>query len=117
MKRSIAFFVVTVLVSLPVTKVYAYWNDKLNVDFTAMFVYPTQIVVEKSGDVTGSGASSEQKQFNQQTPAIEGDGLLNPDKDKAPVQNFQSDPVVEEQHVDMEQEAINHYTVSEVSES
>ena len=117
MKRSIAFFVVTVLVSLPITKVYAYWNDKLNVDFTAMFIYPTQIVVEKSGDVTGSGASSEQKQFNQQTPAIEGDGLLNPDKDKAPVQNFQSDPVVEEQHVDMEQEAINHDTVSEVSES
>lgn len=117
MKRSIAFFVVTVLVSLPITKVYAYWNDKLNVDFAAMFIYPTQIVVEKSGDVTGSGASSEQKQFNQQTPAIEGDGLLNPDKDKAPVQNFQSDPVVEEQHVDMEQEAINHDTVSEVSES
>lgn len=116
MKRSIAFFVVTVLVSLPVTKVYAYWNDKLNVDFAAMFIYPTQIVVEKSGDVTGSGASSEQKQFNQQTPVLEGDGLLNPDKDTAPVQNFQTNPVVEEQQVDMEQEAINHDTIPEVSE-
>ena len=41
---------------------------------------------------------------------------MNPDKDKAPVQNFQSDSVVEEQNVDMEQEAINHDTVSEVSE-
>ena len=116
MKRSIAFFVVTVLVSLPVTKVYAYWNDKLNVDFAAMFIYPTQIVVEKSGDVTGSGASSEQKQFNQQTPVLEGDGLLNPDKDTAPVQNRQTNPVVEEQQVDMEQEAINHDTIPEVSE-
>ena len=115
MKRSIAFFVVTVLVSLPVTKVYAYWNDKLNVDFAAMFIYPTQIVVEKSGDVTGSGASSEQKQFNQQTPVLEGDGLLNP-KDTAPVQNLQTNPVVEEQQVDMEQEAINHDTIPEVSE-
>ena len=117
MKRSIAFFVVTVLVSLPVTKVYAYWNDKLNVDFAAMFIYPTQIVVEKSGDVTGSGASSEQKQFNQQTPVLEGDGLLNSDKDTAPVQNLQTNPVVEEQQVDMEQEAINHDTIPEVSES
>lgn len=117
MKRSIAFFVVTVLVSMPVTKVYAYWNDKLNVDFTAMFVYPTQIVVEKSGDVTGAGASSEQKQFNQQTPVLEGDGLLNPDKDTSPVQNLQTNPVVEEQQVDMEQEAINHDTIPEVSES
>ena len=117
MKRSIAFFVATVLVSMPVTKVYAYWNDKLNVDFTAMFVYPTQILVEKNGEGNGAEPLFEQKQFNQQTPAIEGDGLLNSDKDKAPVQNFQSDPVVEEQHVDMEQEAINHDTVSEVSES
>ena len=117
MKRSIAFFVVTVLVSMPVTKVYAYWNDKLNVDFTAMFVYPTQILVEKSGEGNGAEPSSEQKQFNQQTPVLEGDGLLNPDKDTAPVQNLQTNPVVEEQQVDMEQEAINHDTSPEVSES
>ena len=69
-KRSIAFFVVTVLVSLPVTKVYAYWNDKLNMDFTAMFVYPTQILVKKSGEGKGTEPLFEQKQFNQQTPAI-----------------------------------------------
>ena len=87
MKRSIAFFVATVLVSMPVTKVYAYWNDKLNVDFTAMFVYPTQILVEKSGEGNGAEPLFEQKQFNQQTP------------------------------VDMEQEAINHDTIPEVSES
>lgn len=114
MKRSIAFFVVTVLVSLPVTKVYAYWNDKLNVDFTAMFVYPTQIVVEKSGDVTGAGASSEQKQFNQQTPVLEGDGLLNPDKDTSPVQKSQTQ-IVGEKKLYVNQGEIKHDMVPEVS--
>ena len=43
--------------------------------------------------------------------------MLNPDKDTSPVQNLQTNPVVEEQQVDMEQEAINHDTIPEVSES
>ena len=93
MKRSMAFFVVMVLVLMPVTKVSAYWIDKLNVDFSTMFIYPTQITVEKGGEADGAGDVFGQKQFNQQIPTVGGDDLLNFDKDTAPVQKLQTQSV------------------------
>ncbi|MDO4793808.1 MAG: hypothetical protein Q3993_06460 [Filifactor alocis] len=139
MKRSIAFFVATLLVAMPLTTAYAYWNDRLDVDLTAMFIHPTQILVEEDeqlhnlnpilpleegAEVIEGGGSSEQNQTNEQTPVVEGEDLLQPivegedlakpDEDTAPVQDVDSQPVVEEE-VETEQEEVNHDAVSEVA--
>lgn len=127
MKRSIAFFVATVLVALPVTQAYAYWNDKLDVDLSAMFVYPTQIMVEEDEKLNNlnpifpleenpgaieENTSADQTPIVSDTEDVEGEDLLKPADDTAPVQDVQIEPIVEEQ-VETEQGEINNDAVSE----
>ncbi len=127
MKRSIAFFVATVLIAMPITKVYAFWTDKLDVDFTAMFIYPTEILVEEDeqlnnlnpilpleenpGVIEGD-TSTEQTQPDLQTPEVENKDLLQSAEETAPVQDVQNEPIIEEQ-VETEQGEINNDAVSE----
>ncbi|MFC4805477.1 hypothetical protein [Filifactor villosus] len=127
MKRSIAFFVATVLIAMPITKVYAFWTDKLDVDLTAMFIYPTEILVEEDeqlnnlnpilpleenpGVIEGD-TSTEQTQPDLQTPEVENKDLLQSAEETAPVQDVQNEPIIEEQ-VETEQGEINNDAVSE----
>lgn len=127
MKRSIAFFVATVLIAMPITKVYAFWTDKLDVDLTAMFIYPTEILVEEDeqlnnlnpilpleenpGVIEGD-TSTEQTQPDLQTPEVENKDLLQSAEETAPVQDVQNEPIIEEQ-AETEQGEINNDAVSE----
>lgn len=114
MKQKAAFFIAMVFVSIPVTKVSAYWIDRLTVDFSTMFVYPTQIIMEKGGEETGTGDLFGQNQFNQQMSMSGEDNLLNSYKNTSPVQKSQTQ-IVGEKKLYVNQGEIKHDMVPEVS--